>query len=448
MRGFSIASGLVLRQVLFLMLIVALGGTAWVLVIRVHDALVLLGDADPDQIRIAVTTLATSAAHAGYILVLSTAFACAIILGVSMPVLHKTLSQPIHRLASRMSELAAGDTDFDVEDATRNDEIGEIARGLAALRDMVKSKNELVAELKVRDGREERLRRRAARRAIVDDFSKEFIEATMHLGEMTGRMSYASDSMVAAARRATEGSSRAKVASTEAASDVSSVAVASEQLLVAIGEINKQVVQSTSVVHRAVEEARGSSSGMVRLSTAAKRVGDVVSLISRIAAQTNLLALNATIEAARAGEAGRGFAVVAQEVKNLATQTAKATQDIADQIAEMQAATDMSVTAIETIQTKIREVERIYTIIASAVHEQGASTQEITRNVRSAAAGTGSMTNHVTQVETAVHETGSNVDSVVQLAHELDEMAMRMRVRVGEFSTAIMEASGANYEVA
>jgi methyl-accepting chemotaxis protein len=441
MRGFSIAGGLVLRQVLFLTLIVALGVTAMIMVAHVHDALTALVAADPGQIRDAAIELAASAERVGYILIFATLFGCAIILGVSMPVLHRTLSQPIHRLAHQMTELAAGDTEIVVEDTTRTDEIGEIARGLAVLRDMVKSKIALMAELKLRDDREARLIRRAARRAIVDEFSQELSETTMRLGEMTGRMSLASDSMVVAARRATEGSSRAKVASTEAATDVSSVALASEQLLESIGEINKQVVQSTSVVHRAVEEARGSSEGMARLSAAAKRVGDVVSLISRIAAQTNLLALNATIEAARAGEAGRGFAVVAQEVKNLATQTAKATQDIADQIADMQAATDMSVAAIETIQIKIREVEQIYTIIAAAVHEQGASTQEITRNVRSAAAGASSMSTHVTHVESAVHETGSNVESVVHLAHELDEMAAKMRARVDEFATAIINQS-------
>jgi methyl-accepting chemotaxis protein len=173
---------------------------------------------------------------------------------------------------------------------------------------------------------------------------------------------------------------------------------------------------------------------MTQLSTAARRVGDVVSSISRIAAQTNLLALNATIEAARAGEAGRGFAVVAQEVKNLATQTAKATQDIADQIAAMQRATDMSVEAIETIRHQIIEVEHITTIIAAAVHEQGASTQEIARNVRSAASGASSMSEHVGSVETAALETGSNAESVVDLAHQLDRMAARMRARVEDFT--------------
>ena len=214
--------------------------------------------------------------------------------------------------------------------------------------------------------------------------------------------------MITTARRATENSSHARDASRNAASDVSSVAQASEQLLESIGEINRQVVQSTTVVQRAVEETQQSSQGMTRLAAAARRVGDVVSLISRIAAQTNLLALNATIEAARAGEAGRGFAVVAQEVKNLATQTAKATQDIADQISEMQAATNVSVDAIEMIGRKIGEVEQISTIIAAAVHEQGASTQEITRNVRSAASGAASMSTHVENVESAVHQTGAS----------------------------------------
>ena len=179
---------------------------------------------------------------------------------------------------------------------------------------------------------------------------------------------------------------------------------------------------------------------MTQLSAVARRVGAVVSSISRIAAQTNLLALNATIEAARAGEAGRGFAVVAQEVKTLATQTAKATHDIGDQIAEMQRATDMSVEAIETIRHKIIEVEHITTIIAAAVHEQGASTQEIARNVRFAASGTSSMSEHVENVEAAVMETGSSVESVVDLAHKLDEMATRMRRRVEEF-TRVLTAS-------
>jgi len=235
-------------------------------------------------------------------------------------------------------------------------------------------------------------------RAKVVEFNAELFATTERLRGMTKRMADASDTMIVTARHAVEGSSLARNASSDAAANVSSVANASEQLLDSIEEIGRQVAQSTIVVQKAVVETQGSNAGMTRLSTAARRVGDVVNMISRIAAQTNLLALNATIEAARAGEAGRGFAVVAQEVKNLATQTAQATQDIAEQIAEMQAATNLSVTAIETIQRKISEVDHISSIIASAVHEQGVSTQEIARNVRNAASGAAAMSSHVENV--------------------------------------------------
>ncbi len=166
-----------------------------------------------------------------------------------------------------------------------------------------------------------------------------------------------------------------------------------------------------------------------------------MSLISRIAAQTNLLALNATIEAARAGEAGRGFAVVAQEVKTLATQTARATQEISGQIADMQAATESSVTAIDTIQTKISEIEQISAIIASAVQEQGASTQEITRNVRSAASGTTAMSNFVEGVAKAVVETSESVESVVDLARAVDELAAAMASDVKAFANELQQAA-------
>ena len=218
------------------------------------------------------------------------------------------------------------------------------------------------------------------------------------------------------------------------------VATASEQLLHAVDEIDRQVGHSTSVVQEAVAETLDTSAGMARLSAAAQRIGDVVSLISRIAAQTNLLALNATIEAARAGESGRGFAVVAQEVKTLAAQTAQATQDIGNQIAEMQGATKTSVQAIDAIQSKIGEVERITAIIASAVHEQGASTHQIARNVRSAASGAAAISDHVGKVSHAVGDTGIGVEAVLDLAHKLDEEAKTIRNRVEAFSLSLQRA--------
>ncbi len=437
MGKFSLASGLVVRQSLFLLLIVAFGVTALLGASTVRDHARELIGADPRLMAQMAARVAVSADTLVSNLFIGTAFAAVLILGVSMPVMHRTISVPFRRLALQMSDLANGDTSVEVLDTERKDEIGTIARGLVVVRDAVKQNNQLMAELKTREDREAQLLREASVRARVEDFSDELTRIVARLGDMTKRMTQASESMIGTARRATENSSHARNASRNAATDVSSVAQASEQLLESIGEINRQVVQSTTVVQRAVEETQQSSQGMARLAAAARRVGDVVSLISRIAAQTNLLALNATIEAARAGEAGRGFAVVAQEVKNLATQTAKATQDIADQIAEMQAATNVSVDAIDMIGRKIGEVEQISTIIAAAVHEQGASTQEIARNVRSAASGAASMSTHAENVESAVHQTGASVESVVDLAHELDEMAGKMRARVEEFANTL-----------
>jgi methyl-accepting chemotaxis protein len=437
MPNFSLGGSLVLRQALFLLLVLAVGFAGMAIAMSLRDEARAMISAPPEQLTRLAEILAADANRLVWSLGVGTVLGAMLIAGVSIPVMHMTLSKPFQRMARQMSELAAGDTSVEISETERKDEIGEMARALTIVRDAVRRNNDLMVELKTRDDREAQLRREASVRERVETFSTELAEAVARLGDKTKRMSKASESMITAARRATDDSSHARDASRNAASDVSSVAMASEQLLESIGEINRQVVQSTTVVQRAVEEAQQSSAGMARLSAAARRVGDVVSLISRIAAQTNLLALNATIEAARAGEAGRGFAVVAQEVKNLATQTAKATQDIADQIAEMQAATNVSVDAIEMIQRKIGEVEQISTIIAAAVHEQGASTQEITRNVRSAAAGAATMSAHVESVESAVHQTGASADTVVDLAHELDEMASSVRLRVDEFASTL-----------
>jgi methyl-accepting chemotaxis protein len=257
---------------------------------------------------------------------------------------------------------------------------------------------------------------------------------------MANRMTEASKGMIVAAQNANEGSDQAKTVSANAAVDVSSVATASEQLLVSIEEITQQVAQSTVAVKNSVERTVETNAGMNRLAAAAQKVGDVVSLISRIAAQTNLLALNATIEAARAGEAGRGFAVVAQEVKTLATQTAKATQDITGQIAEIQEATVTSVHAIEKIQGKISEVEHISNLIAAAVQEQGAATEAIARNVRSAASGSAAISGHVEKVARSVGETSANASSVADLARELDEIAKVMTDKVTAFTHGLRAA--------
>lgn len=440
MRRFSVGGSLVLRQALFLILLVALAMFAIFAAEQVRGMARSLVGLDPASMQMRITALVAACEHMVDTLFVDVCLGSFLILAVSIPAMHKTIAQPIHQLAQQMSDLAAGRLDKTIEGVDRKDEIGDIARSLSVLRDAVKRSNELAAELKERDAREALLVHQASIRNKVEQFGRDLSGTTGQLSVMTLRMREASEAMAEASRRAAEGSSLAKDSSAHAAGDVSSVALASEQLLQSIEEINRQVLQSTTVVQKAVEEARASSQGMSRLSTAARRVGDVVNLISRIAAQTNLLALNATIEAARAGEYGRGFAIVAQEVKALATQTAKATQEVAEQIAEMQSATHVSVAAIEAIQTKIGEVERISAIIAAAVHEQGASTHEIARNVRSAAGGAASMSLHVENVEAAIHQADASLEAVVQLAHDLDEMACVMRGGVNEFTNALKAA--------
>lgn len=436
----SIGGGLVLRQLLFMLLLVVMGIVAYLGALEIRDLAHLVAHADPTQAAKLADELERMAdAHANGLLI-GICVGCFLIVGVSIPVMQRTLAKPIQLLAAQMKALAEGRTDIEIVGTARRDEIGGIARSLGTLRDAVRTNNALLQEIRARDDREARLMREAAIRAKVEKFSLELSRTMALLGDMTKRMARASETMIQTARNAGEGSNQAKTASSNAADDVSSVAAASEQLLSSIEEISRQVVQSTSVVKSAVSESAATSQGMARLATAARRVGDVLSLISRIAAQTNLLALNATIEAARAGEAGRGFAVVAQEVKTLATQTARATQEISGQIADMQAATANSVTAIDTIQTKISEVEQISAIIASAVQEQGASTQEITRNVRSAASGTTAMSTFVENVAKAVAETTASVESVVDLARDLDTLAATMSNDVRAFAETLQVA--------
>jgi methyl-accepting chemotaxis protein len=441
-RAFSIGSSLVLRQFLFMAAFVATGCAAYYVAVDVaetaHSAATARSPAEMAQLAASASQLADRLSG---LLLFGTGLCCLLIMVVSMPLLHRTLALPIQRLARQMGELAEGNTSIEIAEAARQDEIGAIARGLGLLRDAVRHNNALVQELKARDDREARLVREAAIRAKVEELAEELASTTARLGSMTKRMAETSEAMIVAARKAQEGATLARTASFDTSSNVSSVATASEQLLESIEEINRQVVESTSVVKRAVAETQESSAGMTRLAAAARRVGDVVDLISRIAAQTNLLALNATIEAARAGEAGRGFAVVAQEVKTLATQTARATQDIAEQIAEMQAATNLSVGAIDTIKQKIGEVEHITSIIASAVHEQGASTHEIARNVRFAASGATAMNTHVENVAGAVAVSGNNVEAVVSLAHELDGLATRLRNTAQDFAESLAPAA-------
>lgn len=443
MQKVSIGASLVFRQAIFFLAIAAFGFFAYM---RAGDLAVIAqqaASAPPQGAPQILAAFQAATEQFQFMLLVGVALICFVILAIMVPVINATVARPLSQIAQQMEELAAGNTDVEIVSDSREDEIGAISRSLVALRAGVRRNAALVEEIKARDDREARLLRDAAVRAGTEKYFAELTMLMDGLGAMTRQMSEDTATMKSAVGHADSGSEQARNAATEAAQNVSAVAGAAEQLLDAIEEISRQVVDSTGVVREAVAQTEKSSAGVSRLATAAAKVGDVVELISRIAAQTNLLALNATIEAARAGEAGRGFAVVAQEVKTLATRTAKATQDIAAQIADMQSATDQSVGAIEAIREKIAAVERISAIIASAVHEQGASTQEIVRSTRSAAEGTQSMSDHVGSVGKAVGDVNDSVDSVVRLAQDLDSFAARMRSKSNEFAKVLENGAAA-----
>jgi methyl-accepting chemotaxis protein len=229
-------------------------------------------------------------------------------------------------------------------------------------------------------------------------------------------------------------------ASEEASTNVQSVASATEELSSSVNEISRQVQESARIANEAVGQAHQTNDRVSELSKAASRIRDVVELINTIAGQTNLLALNATIEAARAGDAGRGFAVVASEVKALAAQTAKATDDIGRQITGIQAATEDSVTAIKEISGTIVRLSEISSTIAAAVEEQGAATQEISRNVQQAALGTTQVSAHITDVQQGASETGSASSQVLSAAQTLSGDGNRLKLEVGKFLNSVRAA--------
>ena len=241
------------------------------------------------------------------------------------------------------------------------------------------------------------------------------------------------ETMVASAEQTASQSTAVAAASEQVTANVQTVSAAAEELTSSVDEISRQVSESTRISEEAVAETDRTNEVVQGLAEAAQKIGDVVKLISDIAGQTNLLALNATIEAARAGEAGKGFAVVASEVKSLANQTAKATEDIAAQVGNIQSATNDAVGAIKGVGETINKLSEIATSISSAVEEQGAATGEISRNVQEAANGTQEVTGNISQVSTNASESGESATQVLSAADGLSEEAEKMRAQINEF---------------
>ncbi|HEX6978381.1 MAG TPA: methyl-accepting chemotaxis protein [Alphaproteobacteria bacterium] len=338
-------------------------------------------------------------------------------------------------LAAAMRRIAGGELETEIP-AAGHDEIGEMASALVVFRNNAIEVREANARA-IREQEEAANQRRRERLKIADEFETQVRSVVDAVSSSSSQLQSSARTMASAAEGAVQQSATVASASQDATDNVQTVAAAAEELSSSVAEIARQVAESAKIASQAVEEAGATNRTIQGLAEAAQRIGDVVKLINDIASQTNLLALNATIEAARAGEAGKGFAVVASEVKSLATQTAKATEEIAQQIAAMQNATGDAVAAIKGIGGTIGRISEIATTIATAVEEQGAATQEIARNVQEAARGTNEVSSNIVGVKQAAVQTGTAAAEVLTAANALSEQAERLRAGVDEFLSQI-----------
>ena len=349
------------------------------------------------------------------------------------------VARPIRRIGEVLMELGNGNKGVDIPYASRDDEVGDNARAAMTFRD-----NLIRIEKMETEQKEVEARAVAERRAGMHKLASEFQAAVGNIIDTVSKASTQLESAASTLTRTADStqqlSGMVASASEEASANVRSVASASEKMNSSASEIARQVHESSKIAGQAVKQAQETDARMIALSQAAGRIGDVVKLITAIAEQTNLLALNATIEAARAGDAGRGFAVVAQEVKALAAQTAKATEEIGAQIAGMQTATQESVVAIKEIGATIDRISEIASTIAAAVEEQSATTHEISRNVQQAAQGTEQVASNINDVNRGAGETGSASTQVLSSAKSLSSESTQLKIEVEKFLSTVRAA--------
>jgi methyl-accepting chemotaxis protein len=315
-----------------------------------------------------------------------------------------------------------------------------MAKTIAVIRANAEQKASDEAAAKAEQERAASERRKREMLKMADTFEGAVGQIVEAVSSASTELEASADILTATSDRSQELTSLVAAASEEASTNVQSVASATEEMASSVNEISRQVQDSARMAGDAVEQAQMTNDRVGELAKAAARIGDVIDLINTIAGQTNLLALNATIEAARAGEAGRGFAVVASEVKALAEQTAKATGEISTQINGIQAATQESVVAIREIGDTIGKMSEIASTIASAVEEQGAATQEISRNVQQAAQGTMEVSSNIINVQRGVSEAGSASSQVLTAAQSLSSDSYRLKLEVGKFLDSVRAA--------
>jgi methyl-accepting chemotaxis protein len=362
-----------------------------------------------------------------------------LIAGLAAFALGRGLVRPLDNMCSTMEHLAKGDLSVEVPFTGNRNEIGQISRSLSIFKDR------LIDAERVRTEREETTARAMAERKsamnrIASDFERSVGGIVAGAASAAAEMQRSAQSLSAIAKETTRQSTTVASAAQQTTGNVQTVAAAAEELSRSSQEISQQIDHSASIAQSAVAQADRTNAMVEGLLASTQKIGEVMGLIQNIAAQTNLLALNATIEAARAGDAGKGFAVVANEVKALSTQTAKATEEIADQIQAIRNATGTTAEAIREIGATIGQINEIATTIAAAVEEQGASTKEIAHSVHQAAQGTQGVMQNIAEVNQASGQVGAAAELVLSSAGELARQSERLKHEVESFLTTVRAA--------
>ena len=354
--------------------------------------------------------------------------------------LGRGLSRPLTAITAVMNRLSGGEIDVTIPGSERRDELGTMAGAVEMFRrSMIEARG--MREAQEASKHQTEREKKALQRQMADRFEADVKSVVAAVAQATTDMQRVASEITTSVNGTSQRAAAAAAASDEASTSVNTVAAATEELASSVAEIGRQVTHSSQVAENAVVKAGQTTEMVGSLASAAEKIGDVLRLIGAIASQTNLLALNATIEAARAGEAGRGFAVVASEVKGLASQTAKATEEIAGQVAAIQSATGDCVTAIGGISDTIREISGIATTIAAAVEEQDSATREIARSVQQAAAGTSEVSVNVTGASQSADQSRALAENVATATGQLSQQADALYKSVDTFLAGLRDAA-------